>query len=136
MITSDTWMFLDSFQNLRQMLLNRMTVTSLVPFDAKDIFEDAAVCPVVVTYAHGDIEQKKICIGAFNKSNEFEILAEIAHELYKSTYKNVFDLSLKGETPEIKYKIADMGIPLGEITEIDFGLKTGNDQKFIGFEKE
>src|SRR5262249_41569016 len=38
MITSDTWMFLDSFQKVRQMLLNRMTVTSLVPFDAKDIF--------------------------------------------------------------------------------------------------
>ena len=36
MITSDTWMFLDSFHNLRKMLLDIMTVTSLVPFDEKE----------------------------------------------------------------------------------------------------
>jgi hypothetical protein len=43
MITSDNWMFLDSFKNLRQMFLNRMTVTSLVLFNTKNIFDDAAV---------------------------------------------------------------------------------------------
>jgi hypothetical protein len=136
MITSDTWMFLDSFQNLRQMLLEHMTVTSLVPFDEKNVFEDAAVRPVVITYTYGDLGEKKISIRAVNKFHEFDTVSEVPHELYRNTYKNVFDLSLKGKVPGIKDKISEAGVPLGEITEIDFGLKTGDDKKFISFKRE
>ena len=77
------------------MLLGRTTVTSLVLFNGKDVFDDAAVRPVVITYAHGLLDQEKIYIRSVSQSNEFPTVTEIPHELYKTTYKNVFDLSLE-----------------------------------------
>jgi hypothetical protein len=136
MITSDTWLYLDSFQNLRNLLLTHMSITSLVPFEAKDIFEDAAVRPVVITYGYGGLDQNRILVKTVNQKFNFDTIAEIEHELFRKTYKNVFDLSLRGDIPRIKNKIAEIGISLGDIAQIDFGLKTGDDQKFIGFEKK
>lgn len=134
LITSDTWLYLDSFDVLRRMLLDNGLVTSLVPFVEKDVFEDAAVRPVVVTYQRcAGGKRGEIALLNPTAEGRFVHVAKIDQQFFEDTYKNVFDLSLVGRVPALKEKVKRSGPKLGQTVSIDFGLKTGDDSRFLSF---
>jgi hypothetical protein len=60
---------------------------------------------------------------------------QIEQDLFTRTYKSIFDLSLDESQERIKKKIRKQSLALGTLFNLSFGLKTGDDSKFLGFDR-
>lgn len=60
----------------------------------------------------------------------FGMIRQIPQSTFRETFQNVFDTSISPETEAIKDKMRQ-GIRIGTNFDICFGLKTGDDQKFV-----
>ena len=57
----------------------------------------------------------------------------ICQEAFNNTYKNVFDLSIDESSTVLKNKMKLGSQPLGALFSLAFGLKTGDDERFLTF---
>jgi adenine-specific DNA-methyltransferase len=139
-IVSQGWLTHDSFDVLRQHILQNYRVTQLVNLP-KRVFEDAAVETIAFTFqrepkntsrARHRIEIVKCEPG--NADYEFRNLRTIPQSAFATTYLNVFDMSIEPETESIKRKMK-RGPTIGSLYDIVFGLKTADDDKFLHHEK-
>jgi hypothetical protein len=60
----------------------------------------------------------------------FNLIREIPQSAFRGTFQEVFDTSISPETEAVKTKMR-RGPKIGECFEIVFGLKTGDDSRFI-----
>jgi len=134
-VVSDGWLRLDSFQAIRQYILANCQIVTLVDLPDK-VFEDAMVktgifvfqkCQLPGQRAANAIQIMELSIGEKTPS----LLYEIRQDTFEHTPRNVFDLSLSAETSGFKHRIESSNPKLGELADIRFGLKTGDDSKFI-----
>jgi hypothetical protein len=141
-IISDGWFYLDSFEAIREYVLDRTDIKELVDLPA-GVFADATVDTALFLCERADMisSDSELSVRQVPNLENLEHLASIEpyrlpQSLFEETYKNIFDLSLTPEVRPIKQKIASMGVKLGEIAKLNFGLKTGDDERFLRDEQE
>ena len=141
-ITSDSWLHLDSFEAIRNDLVDISRFDYII--DLPDgVFPDATVetCIYIASPTESGPTQNDINIiraSDLEQTHRISTLEPyvVPQDRFRNTYKNIFDLSLTPNTLAIKKRIESEGVKLGSITKLDFGLKTGDDDKFIRTTKE
>ncbi|MCQ2303936.1 MAG: BREX-1 system adenine-specific DNA-methyltransferase PglX [Bacteroidales bacterium] len=136
-IVSDGWLRLDSFESIRKYILQRTSVQQIVDF-SEDVFPSATVKTSIFLFSSKVINNNHINVAeiantAVLANVTFKQVPQIA---YSKSYKSVFDLSFDVDSFNLKRKIEKNSIKLGNRFKLSFGLKTGDDQKFISFSKE
>ena len=135
-ILSKGWMRLDSFRALRNHILSHYKVLELCEMPHR-VFEDAAVdTNLLVLQREGDARSRR--------QNQIEILAceraksdfvftgasKIPQSAFELTPGQIFDTSISPDTEAVKLKMR-RGVPLGTHFDVKFGMKTGDDAKFV-----
>jgi len=135
-ILSKGWMQLDSFHALRAFLLSEHRVIQLVEIPFR-VFASAQVdTGILVVQRSAQAEKRKASqvavISAERSGSEatFHPVRAIAQSAFSTTFQNVFDTSISPETARIKKRMESDG-RLGDVFDISFGIKTGDDGKFL-----
>ncbi|MSR65546.1 MAG: hypothetical protein EXS18_07185 [Verrucomicrobiae bacterium] len=134
-IVSRGWLRLNSFQELRKLFLSKYQIYQLVDLP-DNVFEDAQVstCIFVVEKDRSDKKsatEVAIINGALTKTGpQFTLIRKIPQSTFHKTFQNVFDISISPETESIKDKMR-RGPTIGSLYRVCFGLKTGDDSKFL-----
>jgi hypothetical protein len=71
------------------------------------------------------------CYCKRSKTNRVFGISGYSTAKIERNYKSIFDLSSEFSIDALKDKIRESSKPLGELFEVSFGLKTGDDCKFI-----
>lgn len=133
-IVSDGWLRLDSFEKIRQYILQNASVLNIVDFTT-DIFESATVKTCIFIFKEGAIEKNIVQSAVMDDNADLNniIYHSICQEAFKNTYKNVFDLSIDESSTMLKNKMQSSSQTLGTLFSLAFGLKTGDDERFLTF---
>ena len=136
-IVSKTWLSLESFEELRKYIL-RNTNVKLLSIPPKKTFESATVETIVVLFERQPTEDER-------QKNETEVTKfdgkqflferTIPQKLFEDTHLHTFDLSLNDFTLVLNQKMQKGTKPLKECIRFFYGLKTGDDSKFIHTDK-
>lgn len=130
-ITSSSYLRLDSFELIRQQLLKRTAIRELIEFQ-ENVFESAAVRTAILiaqpTMASGSIAAS---IGDDARSALCQNRNSIEQRVWSEAPRNIFDLASTSILDRIRRKILDGGSAVSSLCEVSFGLKTGDDSKFI-----
>ena len=125
-IVSSTWLGLESFSNLRDIILKNQIIAISKPL--KKVFKDATVETILLFVERNTEKNKEFKVLDLHDNILFEI-GKINQKIFDDTAYNIFDLSLK----EQKIKINKQTKPLNDFVDFYYGLKTGDDKKFISF---
>ena len=132
-IVSHGWLRLNSFQVLRRFVLDQFRIDELVQFPYR-VFAEAQVDTGIFVFEKGVAarthEIEVIRAEAQQDGAAFETEAQIKQIEFRDTFQNVFDLSKRPELDAVKSKMAS-GPMIGAEFDICFGLKTGDDTKFL-----
>lgn len=133
-IVSDGWLRLDSFEKIRQYILQNASVLNIVDF-TKDIFESATVKTCIFIFKEGAIERNIVQSAVMDENVDLNNIAyhSICQEAFNNTYKNVFDLSIDESSTMLKNRMQSGSQTLGTLFSLAFGLKTGDDERFLTF---
>ena len=135
-IVSHGWLALDSFYALRKHILDNYKVLQLVELPGH-VFEDASVETMIFVFqresskaarAKQRVQVLKCEHGVVEA--EFRQVRVIPQKAYNDTYLSVFDTSIEPKTEVIKAKMRS-GPSIGSMYEVVFGLKSGDDLKFL-----
>ncbi|MBN2389159.1 MAG: N-6 DNA methylase, partial [Anaerolineae bacterium] len=131
-IISNGFLRLDSFEKLRVLLLEQTSIERIVDF-TDYVFERANVKTAILLFTKAFSQNHAILVATTTANADLETLefVEIPQDTYKETYKCIFDLSISQEQQVIKRKVWQNAVELGAIFELSFGLKTGDDSKFL-----
>jgi len=137
-IVSDGWLRLDSFEELRIFMLSNCIIKELVELPEKVFAEATVKTGIFITQKNiSEIKYNDINIVSFDEQgNKFVFVKSIKQQYFNDTYKNIFDTSLFGDIKKLKDKIVSNSLTLGSLLNIQFGLKTGDDTKFISNKSE
>ncbi len=130
MITSDTWRVLDSSRALRELLLQEACVNTLWLLPV-GVFEDAQVKPVVVLLS----KEGSQSVRAANPVSVYVGETRSRHwKCSQATWARtpgcLFDVG-RGARLGIHDRFSLVASPLGALCVVDFGLKTGDDARFL-----
>ena len=134
-IVSHGWLRLNSFQELRKLFLANYRISQLVEL-SENVFADAQVTTGIFVVQKDTSDRRNATkIEVFeghttDTGPTFELNRRIPQERFHSTFQNVFDLSMSPETESIKDKMR-RGSNIGSLFRVCFGLKTGDDAKFL-----
>jgi hypothetical protein len=132
-IVSHGWLRLNSFQELRRFILENYRIRQLVEFPY-NVFAEAQVSTGIFVFEKSGAGQKSklqiIRATPVSNNASFSAVREIPQTTFQRTFQNVFDTSISPETEAIKDKMRQ-GVLIGANFEICFGLKTGDDEKFL-----
>ena len=133
-IVSDGWLRLDSFEKIRQYILQNASVLKIVDF-TKDVFDSATVKTCIFVFQEGTSENNFVQSAVIDDNVDLNniLYHSIRQAAFNATYKNVFDLSIDESSTMIKNKMQVVSQPLGELFSLAFGLKTGDDDRFLTF---
>ena len=134
-IVSDGWLRLDSFEQIRKYVLQNASVLQIVDF-TKDVFESATVKTCIFVFQKGIIENNILQSAVIDDKVDLNNIdyRPIRQEAFNETYKNVFDLSIDESSSQIKDKMQTNSQPLGASFNLSFGVKTGDDERFLTFD--
>jgi hypothetical protein len=130
-ITSSSYLRLDSFELIRQKLLKLTTIRELIEFQ-ENVFESAAVRTAILIAQPG-IPAGTIAasIGDDAKSALCRERNTIKQSVWAEAPRCIFDLASTSILDRIRKKILDAGSAIDSLCDVSFGLKTGDDSKFI-----
>jgi type I restriction-modification system DNA methylase subunit len=130
LITSDTWRVLSSAEGLREYILKTASVGQLGILP-ENVFQDASVETVLTFLSPESNEPARTdnMIDVFDVVSDSEI-ASIPQQRYDSDDDSRFFV-LSPEEFELRDKVKSGSVELGEISDIDFGLKTGDDSRYL-----
>ena len=136
MIVSDGWLRLDSFEAIRKYILTRSKIGLIVDFES-DVFESAVVKTNILLTTKGYDTKNITKATRVSNTSALEHLSfkNIPQTVFENSYKSVFDLSYDEGTSHIKKKIESASIKIQDHFILTFGLKTGDDAKFLTFSK-
>ncbi len=135
-IVSSGWLRLDSFEILRKILLDETTLRSIIEFE-DNVFHEATVRTLILTFSKGRRKSNRVLVARTKADSNLSAvpLKTILQEAFRGTYKSIFDLSMDGNAVLVKDKVRARSIALGNDFEISFGLKTGDDSRFLSSRK-
>ena len=135
-IVSQGWLALDSFDELRRHVLEHYKVLQLIELPDR-VFEEAQVETMAFAFqrevnkaARARHRLQVLRCGKGAVENEFRGVRMIPQRAFQNTYLNVFDLSIEPKTEAVKAKMR-AGPTIGSMYDVVFGLKTGDDPKFL-----
>jgi hypothetical protein len=134
-IVSHGWLRLNSFQRLRQLILATYRVLQIADMRYK-VFPEASVKTCIFVLKKDDSAGRlstkiEIIEGHLPvKGPTFDLVKEIPQRTFLNTFQNVFDLSITRATARVKKKMA-AGPTFESQFRVCFGLKTGDDEKFL-----
>ena len=140
-ICSDTWQWLDSYDKLRELILADTTPERLLDLRF-NVFAEAKVKVAVFNLRRRPEKTKagsaKMQFAAIDSIDELDALdwKAIPLRYFENTYKNNFDTSWTPQRERLLKRIAAAGDPLGDVLQVKFGLKTGDDSKFLSHDGE
>jgi hypothetical protein len=136
-IVSNGWMRLDSFENLRAFLLNTTSLRKIIEF-TYNVFDRATVKTTILLLSKEMIQDNVFEVATTDKAVDLEQLTfkKLHQDTFRRTYKLIFDLSIGEITEKIKQTIRRHGIELGNAFKLSFGLKTGDDSKFLSLSQK
>ncbi len=136
-IVSRTWLSLESFEELRKYILHKSNV-KLLSIPPKKTFANATVETIVVLLERQSMVSEhlnnKIKVTKFD-GKQFVFEKNILQNLFQNTHLHAFDLSLDDFTIKLKQKMQKITKPLRDCITFFYGLKTGDDSKFIHTEQ-
>lgn len=128
-IVARSWLALDSFDHLRRHILAHYTIDQLIELPAR-VFPEAQVETLaLVLQREPDPALRARHILTVRSASDAPPRT-IPQRAFTTTYCNVFDLSIEPATEEVKASMRQ-GPSLGSLYDIAFGLKTGDDAKFL-----
>ncbi|MGO8703977.1 MAG: Eco57I restriction-modification methylase domain-containing protein [Candidatus Brocadiia bacterium] len=135
-IVSSGWLRLDSFEILRKILLDETALRSIIEFE-DNVFHEATVRTLILTFSKGRRKSNRVLVARTKADSNLSAvpLKTILQEAFRGTYKSIFDLSMDGNAVLVKDKVRARSIALGNDFEISFGLKTGDDSRFLSSRK-
>lgn len=133
-IVSDGWLRLDSFEKIRQYILQNASVLKIVDF-TKDVFDSATVKTCIFIFQEGANDNNSVQSAVIDDKVDLNniVYHSISQTAFNTTYKNVFDLSIDESSTMLKNKMQSGSQPLGELFSLAFGLKTGDDERFLTY---
>lgn len=132
-IVPHTWLSLESFQELRNYILNNCIIRTII-FNPIKVFESAQVETLIFVFEKCKSEgMRKKHIIKIKKTNENGTLSDIGSKNQNIFYKaKIFDISV-GKHAELIKKIEKNKLKLNDLVYFYYGLKTGDDKKFLTF---
>lgn len=136
-IVSDGWLRLDSFESIRKYILQNTSVRQIIDF-SEDVFSAATVKTCIFQFVSTRTRENQIKVSEISNAACLQnlIFKNIPQNIYINNHKFVFDLSYDDTSFELKKKIEKNSIKLGDRFELSFGLKTGDDKKFVTFSND
>lgn len=133
-IVPHTWTSLESFYEIRKFILENCRIIKLVQLPKK-VFQDATVetCIFVLCKENDSTKRDKniVRVERLTERGDFSVIKEFTQsEIYKNHLYN-FQLYAEQEGNNILNKIKKSGKRLGEFVKFFYGLKTGDDDKFL-----
>ncbi len=122
----------DSFEAIRRHLLRELDCRQLLQCP-DHLFPDASVRTAILVGARGPARAAKLQIGALDANGRAHFKkSKIDFRSFENGYKAVFDLSAAdSRINALRTRLRACARPLGEAFDIHFGLKTGDDSKWI-----
>ncbi len=137
-IISNTWTSIQSFENLRRMILENTIVERIVPLEL-GVFSDATVVPIIIVVKKTNdkkaIQKNKIKIIKF-ENNQFTLNKEIPQKLFLESRGYVFSFSMNLGSQTIFEKLKKDCIFLGDITLFSLGIKSADNNKFVSLSRK
>ena len=134
-IVSNGWLRLDSFEAIRKYILNNATPRIIIDF-TDDVFDTATVKTCIVLLESGVCNGAMVRVASTGESIGLQMLplSEIPVDSFRSAYKEVFDISYSATSRAIKAKIEAEDCRVGAMFDFAFGIKTGDDERFLTFD--
>jgi type I restriction-modification system DNA methylase subunit len=131
MITKDSWLFLAYAENLRRHMLSQSPPRQLLQFEY-NVFEEASVTTTVFLLEK-DSDHQQVLVKKISRPTELETMDFEAIPLayFESLPFCVYDLTISSLDRGVKAVISGTGLQLGDVCEVQFGMKTGNDAKWL-----
>jgi type I restriction-modification system DNA methylase subunit len=131
-IVSNGWLRLDSFEKLRKFLLEKTSPYIIIDFTG-NVFRGATVKTAILLFSKGKSRKRYVDVVTTEVTHELTKLEfkTLRTDLFEETYKSIFDLSIDENQEMVKRKMKKSGLPLGDLFDLSFGLKTGDDSKFL-----
>ena len=133
-IVSDGWLRLDSFAAIRQYILRNAAPERIIDF-SEDVFDSATVKTCIALFKKGRNDNGTLQAAT---TGDCTILRDLPFSMipitaFHSAYKNVFDLSFSKTDQLIKDKMLANNKRIGDVFDLSFGIKTGDDEQFLTF---
>lgn len=132
-IVSNGLLRLDSFEKLRKLILSSTTIKAIIDFD-KDVFESATVKTCVLMFENCKAE-KTTTVNLASASAPKELLNlsfnSVPQYEFDTRYKSIIDFATDPAIDAVKDSIRRNTVELHNIFDISFGLKTGDDDRFL-----
>ncbi|MGB4802930.1 MAG: TaqI-like C-terminal specificity domain-containing protein, partial [Anaerolineae bacterium] len=134
-IVSNGFLRLDSFELLRKHLLKHATIRQIVDFK-DNVFESAVVKTCILLLQNISTPQNVVRVAVVDSVENMDSLPfrSITQNKFSQNYKSIFDLSSESGMDALKDKITQGSVSLGQIFDVSFGLKTGDDEEFLSFQ--
>lgn len=130
-ITSSSYLRLDSFARIRKLLLTKGAISELVEFQ-DNVFESAAVRTAILSFAKdSEIEEINVRVAdtAFDAFRQTP--TTVPKSFWENNHQNIFDTGYSSGRKLVCDKIAARGVRIENDFDVCFGLKTGDDSKFV-----
>jgi hypothetical protein len=136
-IVSNGWLRLDSFKSLRDFVLRNVAVDLILDFTG-DIFEQANVKTCILAFSKNEVHGHKVQIGTTAVTQQLDSvpLRKVNQSIFTARYKSIFDLSFTQENEAVKAKMRGFGKTIEDEFGLSFGLKTGDDSRFLSQRKK
>jgi type I restriction-modification system DNA methylase subunit len=135
-IVSNGWLRLDSFTNLRKLLLSSTDIHTLIDFTG-NVFENATVSTCVLLCERSSKPRNNqiinTCTLPAGSNLDQTDFTPISQSTFKNSHGCMFDLSLTEERVSLIQKVHAHSSELAELYKLSFGIKTGDDSKFLGY---
>lgn len=139
-IVSNTWLMQESFLVLRSLILENCLVRKLI-LTPKKTFKDATVeTAIIILEKQSANSTKKLrdrnkieCYRTKieNKTQELVLFNIIPQNIFLDNPEHLFNLEYSKDMSNIYNKIVSDTERLGDITHVDFGCVTGDNEKFV-----
>jgi type I restriction-modification system DNA methylase subunit len=136
-IVSNGWLRLDSFQKLRELLLSQTAIHAILEF-RDNVFEEATVKTNILVLSKETIKNNRLHLARVDAGCSIESVKfrKLDQAIFAKQYKSIFDLSLQPAHEKIKARMRAFKMSIGDQFDVSFGLKTGDDSKFLTFKKK
>ncbi len=134
-IVPHTWVSLESFEEIRKIILEKTNIQELVRLQKK-VFEDATVETCIFTLEKSSTINKNNLINIkYLDQNKQDFLFRFKQEIIQQSHLNNFQLYTDFNTKPILDKVNSFK-SLDAYVVLKYGFKTGDDNKFISEYKE
>ncbi|HEC88524.1 MAG TPA: hypothetical protein ENI52_04315 [Thermoplasmata archaeon] len=130
-IVSNSWLTIQSFRNLRKLMLENTSIESLA-LTPKSTFIDAVVETIIFSLKKKYADKSHLInYRECNENNNFVDIKKIPQDSFFKSINYVFNLNYTRELFYLIDKINDKGIKLELLAYFSLGIKSANNNKFI-----